>query len=249
MSAARLRLMTYNIRHGRGVDGRVDLGRIADVIREHDPDVVLLQEVDHYRFRTGTVDQSDVLARRLGMDARFAACMDHDDDGHYGIATLTRVPVVSSLQVALPRGKGLRLSEPRSALVTRLAWLDGEVDVINTHLSLRPAERALQGPALRALGEHHGHDHGLVVGGDFNCGPGSSVLRGLLDHFQRVHESGPTWPSRFPFLRLDHVLYRGDLAHSDARTVADPLARRASDHLPLIVDFAASGARATSSAS
>jgi endonuclease/exonuclease/phosphatase family metal-dependent hydrolase len=231
--------MTYNIRHGRGVDGRVDLGRIAEVIAAHDPDLVLLQEVDYGRFRTGIVDQSDVLARRLGLEARFAPCMEHDEDGHYGIATLSRVPVVAWSQVALPRGRVARLSEPRSALVTRLAWQDGEVDVINTHLSLRPDERALQGPALAALGEHHGHDHGLVVGGDFNCGPGSPVLLRLLARLRRVHVTRPTWPSRFPFLRLDHVLYRGDLEASDAQAVADPLARRASDHLPLVVNFAA----------
>jgi endonuclease/exonuclease/phosphatase family metal-dependent hydrolase len=239
MTAEPLRLMTYNIRHGRGVDGRVDLGRIAEVIASRSPDVVLLQEVDYGRFRTGVVDQADVLARRLGYEARFAPCMEHDEDGHYGIATLTRVPIISSKQVALPRGRSTRLSEPRSALVTRLAWQDGEVDAINTHLSLRPEERALQGAALAALGEHHGHDHGLVVGGDFNCGPGSPVLQRLLAQLQRVHVTRPTWPSRFPFLRLDHVLYRGDLAHSDAQAVADPLARRASDHLPLTVNFVA----------
>jgi endonuclease/exonuclease/phosphatase family metal-dependent hydrolase len=234
-----LRLMTYNIRHGRGVDGRVDLGRIAEVIRERSPDVVTLQEVDYGRTRSGIIDQSDQLARRLGMEARFAPCMDHDEDGHYGIATLTRVPIISSRQVALPRGVNPRLSEPRSALVTRLEWEDGELDLINTHLSLRPSERALQGPALAALGEHHGHDHGLVVAGDFNCGPGSGTFRRLLDRLRRVHVSAPSWPSRWPFLRLDHVLYRGDLHASDAEVVADKLARRASDHLPVVASFAA----------
>src|SRR5690348_11289696 len=107
---APLRLMTYNIRHGRGVDGRVDLGRIAEVVAEHAPDVVLLQEVDYGRFRSGIADQADVLARRLGLEARFAPCMDHDDDGHYGIATLTRLPMVSSSKVELPRAANVRLS-------------------------------------------------------------------------------------------------------------------------------------------
>jgi endonuclease/exonuclease/phosphatase family metal-dependent hydrolase len=237
MTGAPLRLMTYNIRHGRGADGRVDLGRIAEVIAAHEPDVVVLQEVDYGRCRSGIVDQSDVLARRLGLEARFAPCVDHDEDGHYGIATLAKIPVVASRQVALPRRGGLRPSEPRSALVTRLAWHDGELDVINTHLSLSREERALQMPALAALGAHHGDDHGLVVAGDFNCGPGSGILRHLLAQLRRVHVARPSWPSRFPFLRLDHVLYRGQLDPSHAEVVADPLARRASDHLPVVARF------------
>jgi endonuclease/exonuclease/phosphatase family metal-dependent hydrolase len=231
--------MTYNIRHGRGVDGRVDLGRIAEVVAERSPDVVLLQEVDYGRFRSGIADQAEVLARRLGLEARFAPCMDHEEDGHYGIATLTRLPVVSSSKVELPRAANVRLSEPRAALVTRLAWQDGEVDVINTHLSLRPDERALQAPALAALGEHHGHDHGLLVGGDFNCGPDSGTIRRLLSRLRRVHLTRATWPSRFPILRLDHVLYRGDLDAGEGHVIADKLARRASDHLPILAEFAA----------
>ncbi len=224
--------MTYNIRHGRGVDGHVDLGRIAEVILARAPDVVTLQEVDYGRVRSGEIDQTDELARRLGMEARFAPCIEHDD-GHYGIATLARVPIAASQQVFLPGGRKRRLSEPRSALITRVAWDGRELDLVNTHLSLWPDERSAQALAVAGLGAHDD----LVLAGDFNCTPWSAPFRALLARLRRVHVARPSWPSRWPVLALDHVLYRGELAASDAEVVADRLARRASDHLPVVATF------------
>ena len=73
--------MTYNIRHGRGVDDKVDLGRIADVLAEAEPDVITLQEVDAGRLRSGAVDQADVLATRLGMNnMRFVSTLTAGDE-------------------------------------------------------------------------------------------------------------------------------------------------------------------------
>jgi endonuclease/exonuclease/phosphatase family metal-dependent hydrolase len=227
-----LRLMTYNIRHGRGLDGRVDLPRIADVILARDPDVVTLQEVDYGRFRSGEVDQTERLAALLGMEARFAPCITHDD-GHYGIATLSRLPVRASRQIELPRGKSARFSEPRSALLTRVGWGRDELDLVNTHLSLRADERAPQALVLAALGDADE----LVVAGDLNCTPSSAAYRSLLTRLRGVPVRRASWPSRWPFLQLDHVLYRGALLHSAAEVVADPLARRASDHLPVVASF------------
>jgi endonuclease/exonuclease/phosphatase family metal-dependent hydrolase len=234
-----LRLMTYNIRHGRGVDGKVDLGRVAAVIEAEAPDVVTLQEVDHSRFRSGVMDQGEKLAARLGMEARFAPCMSHEEDGHYGIATMTRLPIVDHAQVILPRGSAerARFSEPRSALLTKLDWDGHPLDVINTHLSLRPDERRAQAQALARLGR--GHD--VIMAGDLNCTPVSSAYRRLLERLRGVPVAAASWPSRFPFLRLDHVLYRGHLAASDGRVIKERLARRASDHLPVVATFAPEG--------
>src|SRR6185369_12881430 len=89
----RLRVMTYNIHRGRGFDRKVDLGRVADVIASYDPDVVTLQEVDVGRQRSGCIDQPTELAKRLGLDVVFAPNLQWGDGEHYGIATLTRLPI------------------------------------------------------------------------------------------------------------------------------------------------------------
>src|SRR5262245_54213787 len=110
----RLRAMTYNIHRGRGVDWKVDLGRIAEVIASYGPDVVALQEVDIGRKGSYRKDQADELAKRLGMEMVFAPNMEWSDSERYGLATLTKLPLRQARQIKLP----LRYdSEPRSSLI------------------------------------------------------------------------------------------------------------------------------------
>jgi endonuclease/exonuclease/phosphatase family metal-dependent hydrolase len=225
-----LRVMTYNIRHGRGVDGRVDLGRTAAAIAEYEPDVVALQEVDAGRLRSGHADQAEELAQRLGMEMRFETCIASGDE-RYGIATLARVPMVSTHRVCLPHSEGLRLSEPRCALVSRVAWDGGEIDIVNTHLSLRPDERGKQATALVAE-LSHGDD--AIVLGDLNCTPWGAGYRRLAARLRDVGSRAASWPAWYPILRLDHVLYQGDLEVGHASVLRRGAARRASDHLPVV---------------
>jgi endonuclease/exonuclease/phosphatase family metal-dependent hydrolase len=233
-----LRVMTYNIRHGRGWSGRVELERIVDVIAAAEPDVVALQEVDVLRLRSGGVDQAERLAARLGMTPTFAPCISVGDE-QYGIATLTRLPLVGSRQLRLPPegSLGRRRWEPRSALATRVRWRDRTVEVLNTHLSLSRAERVGQIDHILRDVAAIGDD--VVVCGDLNCTTRSGPYRTLRGALREVAAPGRSWPARLPVLRLDHLFYRGDLEVRDAAVVRTAAARRASDHLPLVASFAA----------
>jgi endonuclease/exonuclease/phosphatase family metal-dependent hydrolase len=236
MTGERLRVMTYNIRHGRGSDGRVELDRIADVIAAEDPDVVALQEVDVLRTRSGGVDQAERLAARLGMTPSFAPCISTGDE-HYGIATLTRKPLAATRQLRLPPTEASRRRrwEPRSALATRLTWAGRTVEVLNTHLSLLRSERRLQTAAL--LEDVAGIPDDVIVCGDLNCTPRSAPYRALCGPLRDIGAGGRSWPSALPFVRLDHLLYRGALDVTHAAIVRSRDARRASDHLPLVASF------------
>ena len=86
---ASLRVLTYNIHIGKGLDGKLDLERIARVIRDSKADVVALQEVDVKTRRTENVDQAAELARLTNMHVHFGKAMDHDG-GAYGVAILSR---------------------------------------------------------------------------------------------------------------------------------------------------------------
>lgn len=221
--------MTYNIRNGRGLDGAVDLDRIAAVIASFAPDVVALQEVDAHRPRSGSVDQTEALATRLGMRGTFGACIDKGD-GRYGIATLSRLPVVETRQLCLPAQPHRRRSEPRCALVTRLAWAGGELDMVNTHLSIVPGERPAQ---VAAIADGLGGDD-VVIAGDFNCTP--RALRRLCCGLKAAGRAR-SWPARLPLLSLDHILYRGALAVVHAGAWREAGANRASDHLPIVAEL------------
>ena len=223
--------MTYNIRNGRGADGVVDLGRIASVIASYGPDVATLQEVDAGRTRSGTVEQATELAVRLGMSASYAPCVDHGTE-RYGIATLSRLPFEDTHQIDLPHGGAHRRSEPRCALVTRLAWAGTAVSIVNTHLSVLRAERADQVAALvDAVAET-----ALVIAGDFNCSRWSGAFRALCCGLAPATR-GRTWPARLPLFELDHILYRAPLAVVHAGVWEGGGARRASDHLPVVAEL------------
>ncbi|MEO1530005.1 MAG: endonuclease/exonuclease/phosphatase family protein, partial [Planctomycetota bacterium] len=113
---ARLRVLTYNIHHGRGTDGKFDYERLARTIAKLKPDVVALQEVDNQTTRSSGVDQAKELGRRLQMHHVFGNAMDFAG-GQYGEAVLSRFPILKSKTHALPHQAG---NEPRAALAAHI---------------------------------------------------------------------------------------------------------------------------------
>jgi len=219
--------MTYNIRNARGRDGRVDLGRVAAVIAAFDPDVVGMQEVDLSHARSNHVDQATELAQRLSMTPSYAPYVAADD--HHGIATLTKLPVLETRYLALP-ARPRWISEPRCALVTRLA---GGLDIINTHLSVVPAERVSQASVLTSVLD--GPE--LIVLGDFNCTARSVPFRILSKNLRPAVVNVRSWPTRFPVFQLDHILVRGGLRIVTGGVWREGEAPRASDHLPVFAEL------------
>ena len=97
-----LRIMCYNIRHGRGMDEVVDLTRTANVIKAWNPDLVAVQEVDQNTQRTNKTDQTKILAEKLGMHCVFGKAIDLQGGG-YGLAILSRFPILEDRMILLPQ--------------------------------------------------------------------------------------------------------------------------------------------------
>ena len=238
------RIMTYNVHRCVGVDGKLDVGRIAAVIAQCRPDIVALQELDVGRRRTGAVDQAHAIANRLGMAFHFHAAMKVEEE-HYGDAILATAPLKVIRAGALPNSPSIRGLEPRGAL-----WLEIEIggrslQVINTHLGLVPHEQRAQAVALAGpewMGHRDRRDP-LILLGDFNATPYASTYRTLASRLTDARSlckgarASPTFPSRFPMLAIDHVFVSAGIGVSHIEAHAAPLARVASDHLPLVVDF------------
>ncbi len=234
-----LRVLTYNIHGGRGADRRLDLARIAGVIAESDADIVALQEVDARRPRSGGVDQAAWLADQLGMHAQFGPTIERGDEA-YGIATLTRLPIFESRQVCLPWRESNPRSEPRCALLTRIAWPVREraLDMVNTHLSVRFGERADQVATLIDDLMNDEIDAPIIVAGDFNCTPWSRPYRTLRGRLQCA-ASPRSWPAALPVVPLDHILFCGALRVVRSGVVHARGARLASDHAPVLAELEA----------
>ena len=238
------RLLTYNVHRCVGVDRQLDPGRIAAVIADLEPDIVCLQELDVGRARTGGVDQAHAIAQSLDMSFQFHPAMRVEKE-LYGDAILTRLPEQLVRADALPTLSGLRGLEPRGALWSLIEVNGVEVNVINTHLGLVPREQRLQAMAL--IGKEWAGSPRLqgpvIVTGDFNATSITrpyQILTRKLDDAQRrlgLKPSLKTFPSGFPAIRIDHCFVSDDIRVTGARTGTSPLARMASDHLPLVIDF------------
>ena len=96
-----VRVLSYNIQHGMGADGRIDLPRLAAVMKATNPDIIALQEVDQATERSGGVKQLDELARLLGMHAEFGKAIDYLG-GAYGVGILSRWPISDPDNQPLP---------------------------------------------------------------------------------------------------------------------------------------------------
>lgn len=221
----RIRLATYNIHGCIGRDGRMDVDRIARVLVELEADVVALQEV---HSSPGSSSTLDLLAEHAGMHALAGPTMVRAD-ASYGNALLSRRPPLEN------RGIDLSVAgrEPRGALDALFEISGLRLRVLATHLGLRPAERRQQiRRLLSEIDTRRGEP--LVLMGDLNeWFLWGRPLRWLHAVFSET-PAPATFPSALPMLALDRLwveprhLLRTVAAHSS------PLARVASDHLPLV---------------
>lgn len=238
------RLLTYNVHRCLGVDKKLDVARIADVIAEQSPDIVCLQELDVRRARTGHVDQCAHLAERLAMAFHFNPALAVESE-LYGDALLTPWPETLVRKGALPTVRGIPGLEPRGAVWAAIQIDGARLNVINTHLGLVPREQRLQAAALvgkdwlgapEAVGP-------TILCGDFNATsitrPYQTLVRRLDDAQRRLglKPSLKTFPSTFAAIRIDHVFVSPEIRVTGVSVPNSPLARAASDHLPLVVDF------------
>jgi endonuclease/exonuclease/phosphatase family metal-dependent hydrolase len=237
-----LRVVTYNIHHGEGTDGKLDLGRIAGVLRAAEPDVVALQEVDQGTRRSRVVDQPAELARLTGMQVVFGRNIDYDGGG-YGTAVLSALPIHSHESVKLKSYYAPTADNPeqRGVQVLELGWNDGpRFWFFCTHLDYRPPddERMNSAKTINRLLRHRGNDLAILAG-DLNAMPDSRVLAEfekewkVAGAFDGTNKPLRTFPSEKPDRWIDYVLIRpaNRWEIGEVRVLDEPVA---SDHRPLL---------------
>ncbi len=233
-----LRVMTYNIHHAEGLDGKVDLERIANVIRQSNADIVALQEVDKNTRRTGGIDMPADLARRTGMNVVFGANLDNYQGGQYGTAILSRFPIESHENHLL---KQTREGEQRGVLQAVLAVNQGQLLFICTHLDHTgdPAERLFSETQFADLFARHTGLPALLCG-DFNDTPASELHKRLSKKWTDAwsiagKSNGFTMGSANPTRRIDYI-WLSSKKNFRVRWVDVPRSE-ASDHLPLVAEI------------
>jgi endonuclease/exonuclease/phosphatase family metal-dependent hydrolase len=229
-----VRLVTYNIHTCVGVDRRYDPGRIVAVLREIDADVACLQEVDARRGIERHADQWAYLGEATGSRVILGAGI-RDYRGRFGNAILTRFPVLAARSIDLT----VAGYEPRGAIDADLLVGDRVLRVIATHFGLRAGERRLQanrlmsvlGDASAATGRE---PDAVLLMGDLNEWRGRSGAIRAFDRRLGPSAAERTFPSWMPVLALDRIYADGPAALRAVTVYRSPLARLASDHLPLV---------------
>jgi len=224
-SAAEIRVLCWNLHHGVGEDGKLDLPRIAALIKAQQPDVVALQEVDNKCRRSGSVDQAAELAKLTGMTGVFGKAMDHDG-GEYGQAILSKHPLGATKVHRLP-GDG----EPRIGFEAVVTIGGKALRMVSVHLDhQQDARRLKQAEALvAALSES---DAPLILAGDFNDVPGSPVLKAFAARWTPMAKKEPvfTCPAGKPTVEIDHVFLHGFEPRGLLEVLPEAVA---SDHRPI----------------
>ena len=229
-----LRVLTYNLHHSEGLDGKVDLERIARIIRGSGADLVALQELDRRARRTGSVDQPAEYIRLTGLHGEFGAAMDLQG-GEYGQMLLSRWPLSGFATHHLPNPSK---REPRIAVsaMVRPPGMPG-IRFVGAHLDATrdDGDRRLQSAELHRL---FTDATPTILAGDLNDLPGSPVVRGFSEGWSdtAAGDPQPTNPADAPKVRIDYVFARpAERWRVVSIRVLDE--RVASDHRPVLAEL------------
>ena len=222
-SSPRLRVLTYNIHHGEGMDGKFDYERLARVILHAKPDVVALQEVDRKTRRAKGVDQATLLGNLTDMEAVFGRAMYYSG-GEYGEAILSRFPIVEAKAHPLPFTTG---REPRTLLVAHIKPTNDLPEFVFAGTHLCHQSELLRTDQARCINSLLPATDGppIILAGDLNARKGSKPMTEFL---------AERWiDATEPISKIDYILLRpGDPWRIvEVKTIDE---RVASDHRPVL---------------
>ena len=224
-SSRNVRIMTYNIRNGIGIDETMNIERTADVISEVCPDLIAVQEVDSVTGRSNGTYILGELAARTGMQPYYSPAIDFDG-GKYGIGILSKESPSKVVKMALPGRE-----EARTLLLLEFA----DYLFCCTHLSLTEEDRAESIRIISTLPVRF--DKPLFIAGDFNDIPNSKDMAKLRDSFTMLNNPETnTFPSDAPSETLDYIMVSKDSSMVKVEST-NVVETTASDHRPVIVNI------------
>jgi endonuclease/exonuclease/phosphatase family metal-dependent hydrolase len=236
----KITVMSFNIQHGLGMDHKIDIRRIANVILKIGTQLVGMQEVDKFTLRN-PIDQTKVITKLTETEGVFGKAID-DFGGEYGNAILSKAKILDTRHLIFKT-----ITDPtaeRRSVIATLVTLEKETKMwfASTHLDFRKNEALLQQclellEFLRNL-QKETPDTPMVLVGDFNCTPEDDVIKRIKEEYVDAWEvagkgKGYTHPSNRPDKRIDYIFVSKHWKVESCGTFAS----EASDHAALFASL------------
>jgi endonuclease/exonuclease/phosphatase family metal-dependent hydrolase len=243
--AMKLRVLSYNIHGCVDSQRKIDVEKIATIISNMNADIIALQEVDTETPICKNRSQAKAISDFIGFDYLYFP-VEKRGRHAFGLAILCRYPIEQSNCFMLPNLYPRLKMRKRGVLRARIQTPLGCVHLINTHLSVYRLERFFQ--LIAVLGWSGLRDvavrEPIIFCGDLNANPSSLIYRRLSAYLNDVQKEPdpsrrprPTFPSKIPVLRIDHILISDRFQTVHSEVTRNALTAKASDHLPLVADL------------
>lgn len=240
-----LKAITFNMCHGEGLDGKIDVRRQATLLRKYKPDIIFLQEIDLYTKRAYNKNQIYTFSKYTGLPYRAMGTNIKFNQGFYGDGILSRFPIEYSANYLSPTTSADH--EQRGFLCIKVAVGTVKLNLFSVHLSVFEEERVLSSKALLRIVSNINKSEGVIIAGDFNVGiskigshkyaftPKASYeeYEILKNKFQHLNNSEPTWFSKEGNGCIDSSFYSNNLKLNKFETIPTKI----SDHYPIYMEF------------
>lgn len=241
-----LKVVTFNIAHGKGMDGIIDIERQAKIINEYKPDIVFLQEIDMYTKRAGNRNQIREFSKKIYLPYSFMETNITLEDGYYGDGIISRFPISFSSNYLMPL-TDLK-HEQRGILCNRITLGTAKINLFSVHLSTYEDERILACKELMRIVKKIDKDEIIIVGGDFNVGI-TRLGKGKYTYEKRdkyeeynilektlnkIENTEDTWFSKLGQGCIDTIFYSKNITLKKFNTIN---VNGVSDHSAIYVEF------------
>lgn len=241
-----LKIITFNVAHGKGMDGKVDLKRQAEAIKKYKPDIVFLQEVDMYTKRAGDMNQINEFSKILGLSYCSMESNITLEDGYYGDGIISRFPINFSTNYLMPLTDINH--EQRGILCNKISFGTTKVNLFSVHLSTYQDERILAAKEINRIMKKIDKSELIIMGGDFNVGV-TRIGKGkytfeeaesyeeyeiLKTQLEQLSNKKETWFSNLGNGCIDTVFYSKEIRVNKYETVD---VNGVSDHDAIFVEF------------
>lgn len=241
----KIKAITFNICHGEGIDGVIDIKRQAEFINKYNPDILILQELDMYTLRVHKRFQLEEMSKYTGLKYKSMCSTIRYKEGFYGIGTLNKYPVESA--VNFPMMSLYPENEKRGILFNKVRIEDKIVNIFNLHLATMEHERILAIEELVNIIETIPKNENIIVAGDFNIGISKignhkysfenketyTEYETLKKRLSKLPNTEPTWFSETAIACIDTMFYSSNMKLIEVKTLKSEI----SDHCAVFAEF------------